>query len=205
MFVKFGLPVNTHMAGLYSGTMAKDLKPLAPAKLVPVMKTPDNVVVGDTLAMAETLAERHPDIAMWPADPAHRAFARWMVSEMHSGYAALRGDCPMNLAHSWADFTPSDAVLADVARIEDMWARARAMKPAGPWLFGDYSLADVFFAPVAARLAGYGLPLSDAARDYVMTHLRDPHFVEWRAEGAKVTYDPVPYDLPLTKADWPVS
>ncbi len=145
MFVNFHIPVNTTLVGLYSGTMAQDLAPLAPARLVPVMRTPDGVVVGDTLAMGETLAERHPDAGLWPTDPAARAMARWMTCEMHSGFNALRGDCPMQLLGVVQDFAPSDAALADVARIEDLWSRARAEHGAdGPWLFGAYSLADVF-------------------------------------------------------------
>ena len=163
MFVNFDISVNTTRVGLYSGTMAQDLAPLAPARLVPVMRTPEGVVVGDTMAMGETLAERHPEAGLWPADPAARAMARWMVSEMHSGFNALRGDCPMQLLGVVQDFTASDAVLADVARIEDLWARARTEHGAdGPWLFGACALADVFYAPIAARLAGFGLMADQA-------------------------------------------
>ena len=78
MMEKFNLPYRAHLVGLYSGTMAADLAALAPVRLVPAMRTPDGTVVGESLAMAETLAERHPDAAMWPADPAARATARWL-------------------------------------------------------------------------------------------------------------------------------
>lgn len=74
MFEAFGIPVRTHLVGLYSGTMALDLAEVSPARLVPAMKTPDGIAVGDTLAMAETLAERHPEAGLWPGDPADR---RW--------------------------------------------------------------------------------------------------------------------------------
>ena len=204
MFEKFGLPVRTHMVGLYAGTMAEDLAPLAPARLVPVMRTPDGVVVGETLAMAETLAERHPDAGLWPADPTARARARWLVSEMHAGFSALRSACPMQLLKVYEGFTPSDAVAADLARLETLWALARDNHgQSGPWLFGAYSLADVFFAPVAARIAGYDLPVSEAARTYVNTHLADPAFRAWRAEGLKLSYDPVPYAMNLPRKAWP--
>lgn len=204
MFEKFGLPSRVHMVGLYDGTMQADLADLAPARLVPVMRDADGVVVGDTLAMAETLAERHPEAGLWPADPAARALARWMVAEMHSGFGALRGDCPMQLLHRYKGFSPSEGVLADVSRIEELWATARARHgQGGPWLFGKYSLADVFYAPVAARIAGYGLPVGNAARDYVELTLSETAFRRWRALGLTKSYDPVPYDLDLPREAWP--
>lgn len=204
MFVKFGLPVNLHMVGLYDGTMADDLADLAPARFVPVLRTPEGIVVGDTLAMAETLAERHPDAGLWPADPAARGLARWMVAEMHSGFGALRGACPMQLLHRYRDFPVTQEVQADLARIETLWSLAQERHGGdGPWLFGAYSLADVFFAPVAARIAGYGLTVGAAAQAYVDAHLADPAFRDWRAEGLKKTYDPVPYAMDLPTAPWP--
>ncbi|MAM62731.1 glutathione S-transferase [Maritimibacter sp. UBA3975] len=204
MFEAFGLPVRTHMIGLYDGTMAKDLADLAPARLVPVMRTPEGMVVGETLAMAETLAERHPDAGLWPADPAARALARWMVAEMCAGFSALRGACPMQLLHQYEGFAVSDAVQADLTRIETLWALARERHGAdGPWLFGAYSLADVFYAPVAARIAGYALPVRTQAQAYVATHLADPAFNAWRDEGLKKQYDPVPYAMDLPTKPWP--
>lgn len=204
MFEKFGIEMREHMVGLYSGTMAEDLVPLAPARLVPVMRTQEGVVIGDTLAMAETLAERHPDAGLWPADPAARAMARWLVAEMHSGFTALRGACPMQLLQVYEGFEVSDAVRADLDRIEELWSLARAKFGGdGPWLFGEYSLADVFFAPVAMRITGYDLPVSDAARSYVAAHLADPAFRRWRAEGITISYDPVPYAMDLPSRDWP--
>ena len=193
MFAAFDIPVRLHEVGLYSGTMTADLAPLAPARLVPVMRTPEGTVVGDTLAMAETLAERHPDAGLWPADPSERALARWMVAEMHSGFGALRSECPMMLAHGWEGFEATRAVLADLERIESLWAAA----PGEGWLFGDYSLADVFYAPVAARIATYGLPVGEAARAYVSRHLEEPCFRAWREEGLRRSYDPMPYALDL--------
>lgn len=204
MLAKFNLPVRTHLVGLYAGTMAEDLAPLAPARLVPVMRDAAGTVIGDSLAMAETLAERHPEAGMWPKDSAARAFARWIVAEMHSGFGALRGDCPMQLLWQWDGFAPSQDVLADLERLQELWSRARAQFGAdGPWLFGQYSLADVFYAPVAARIAGYGLPVGPEAQAYVEQVLSDTQFRQWRAMGLTKTYDPMPYDLPLTRKDWP--
>ena len=203
MLHKFNLPYRAHMVGLYGGTMAQDMAALAPARLVPALRTPEGDVVGESLAMAETLAERHPEIAMWPSDPSARIRARWLCAEMVGGFSALRGDCSMQLVHVDADFEPSDAVKADLARIETLWAFAREKATSGPWLFGAYSLADAFYAPVCARIVGYNLPVSDATKAYCETTLTDPAFQQWRAEGLKETYDPFPYPPVGRTTPWP--
>ncbi len=204
MLEKFDLPYQIHMIGLYGGTMAEDMASLAPARLVPTLRTPEGVVVGESLAMAETLAERHPQAGLWPVDPAARAAARWLCAEMVGGFGALRGDCAMQLSHVWQGYTPSDGVLTDLARIETLWAHARAVSGAqeGP-LFGAYSLADVFYTPVAARIIGYGLPVSDASRAYCLYLLQDTALRQWRAMGLTVAYEPFPYPQDLTRGPWP--
>jgi glutathione S-transferase len=205
MFSKFGIDCNTHMVGLYSGTMAADMAHLAPARLVPCIQTPDGTVVAESIAMAETLAEQNPDAGLWPKDPAQRATARWLCSEMAAGFSALRGECAMQLSHVWQDFPVSDAVRADLDRIETLWRHARAVSGSETgWLFGDYSLAEVFYTPVAARIVGYGLPVSDAALSYCHKLLSDPAVQEWRREALTVSYDPEPYAQPLKKSDWPL-
>ena len=154
MLEKFGLPYRTTLIGLYSGTVADDMAPLAPARLVPTLRLPDGTVVSETVAMAETLHERHPEAAMWPADAAARATARWLMAEMAVGFSALRTACPMQLSHVNEGFAVSEAVAADLQRIEALWAHARGLAGDGPWLFGAYSLADAFYAPVCARIVG---------------------------------------------------
>ncbi|WP_170333438.1 glutathione S-transferase [Ruegeria arenilitoris] len=205
MLEKFDLPYRSHMIGLYSGTMAEDMSALAPARLVPALRLPDGMVVGESLAMAETLAERHPETGLWPTDPAARATARWLCAEMVAGFTALRGECPMQLKHCWQGFDPSPETLADLNRIETLWAHARAVSGAesGP-LFGYYSLADVFYTPVAARIIGYGLPVSDANRAYCVELLADTPVRQWRAMGLTLTYDPFPYALDLPSLPWPI-
>ncbi|WP_147107112.1 glutathione S-transferase [Tateyamaria sp. syn59] len=203
MLEKFGLPHHTHMIGLYSGTMAEDMAPLAPARLVPALKLPDGTVVGESLAMAETLAERHPEAGLWPEAPAARATARWLCAEMVGGFTALRSACPMQLNRVNQGFAVSDDVQRDLDRIETLWAHAAKFKTDGPWLLGAYSLADVFYAPVCARMVGYDLPVSEATRSYCMTTITDTAFQAWRAEGQKITYDPFPYDMGLPQGAWP--
>ena len=203
MLEKFNLPYETHLVGLYSGTMAADLAALHPARLVPVMRTPDGDTVGESLAIAETLAERHPEMEMWPTDTKLRMRARWLCAEMASGFGALRRECPMQLAHVYRGFGPSAEVVADIDRIETLWTGARDLSGSDGWLFGKYSLADVFFAPVAARIVGYDLPVSDHARSYCRRTISDPAFKQWREKGLRITYSPFPYaEFPPISA-WP--
>lgn len=203
MLQKFGLPFRTHAVGLYGGTMAADMAALAPARLVPALRTPEGEVIAETMASAETLAERHPDARMWPEDPAARIRARWLCAEMAAGFGALRGGCPMQLAHVETDFKATEAILADVARVQTLWAFAREKAGAGPWLFGTYSLADAFYAPVCARIIGYGLPVSETAHAYCLQSLRDADFQLWRAEALKSQYDPFPYPPAGGTKPWP--
>lgn len=204
LFEKFDIAAHSHMIGLYSGTMAQDMAHLAPARLVPAIRTPDGAVIGESLTIAETLAERHPDAGIWPADATARATARWLCAEMISGFSALRTDCPMQMLQCYSGYDASAAVRADLARIETLWAHARAISGAQKgWLFGAYSAADVFYTPVAARIVGYGLPVSASSRAYCEALLTDPAVQAWRTEAMKVSYDPMPYlqDLPATA--WP--
>ncbi|MCW1954428.1 MAG: glutathione S-transferase [Roseobacter sp.] len=201
----FGLPYRAHLVGLYAGTLAADLAPLAPARTVPVLVCEDGAVLFDSMAIAEELATRHPDAGLWPEAPKARALARSMVAEMHAGFQAMRGECPMQLYHQWVGFQPSEAVLKDLARLELLVSHAKTMATDGPWLFGDYSIADAFFAPLMARIAGFGLPVNSDVAAYMHTTLTDPAFRLWRAEGILVTYQPFPYPQPLEKRDWPIS
>lgn len=204
MLEKFDLPYDVTLVGLYSGTMQADLAHLPPARTVPVLQTADGHVVTDSMAMAETLVEENPSVGLYPRDPAARALARSITAEMHSGFGALRDACPMMLAFCYKGFEVSEAVRRDLARIDVLWSLARDRHGAvGPWLFGEYSLADVFYAPVAMRITAYDLPVSDAARTYVKTHLSDPAFMRWRTEGLKDHYDPWPYPSELARKPWP--
>lgn len=206
MLEKFGLAYNAHMVGLYSGTMQSDLAHLHPARTVPVLQTGGGHVVTDSLAMAETLVEENPDVNLYPKDPAARALARSITAEMHSGFGALRSTCPMMLSFCWDGFEAGADVKADLERIELLWDLARRRHGAdGPWLFGSYSLADVFYAPVAMRITAYGLPVSAQTQAYVQAHLNDPAFLKWRALAMQETHDPFPYDLGLARKEWPQS
>lgn len=204
LFEKFSIPVKVRTAVLYTDDLPRLLSDFAPARQVPAIRTPSGEVVGESIAIAETLAERHPDAGIWPADPAARMMARYMVAEMHAGFRDLRNDCPMNLLKSYQDSAPRPEVLADLARIETIWSRARDRFGAdGPWLFGRYSAADAFFAPVAARIAGYNLPVSEQAGAYVAAHLSDPSFRRWRAMGKAENLEQPSYRMAYAERPWP--
>lgn len=184
LFEKFGIACKTTFVDFSDKSVAEQLAKIAPARTVPTMVTPEGAIVSDSLAIAEELATRHPDAGFWPADPAARATARNLAAEMHSGFFALRNDCPMNLRLSYAEASPSEDVLKDLQRLEVIWEHARKNHGAeGPWLCGQYSIADVLFAPVAGRIAGYNLPIGDVAQAYIDTHLNDLAFRRWRAMG----------------------
>ncbi len=204
LFDAFGIPVKTHLARLYSDELPTMLRDYHPARTAPTMRTPDGVVVPETIAIAEELASRHPDAGLWPQDPTARAVARVVSAEMHAGFVALRSHCPMNLRVSYSDCAAPDTVLADLARLEVIWDWARDQTGSTtPWLCGDYSAADAMFAPVAARIAGYGLGVGPAAQSYVDAHLAHPSFRRWRAMGMVDLPDQPFYARDYPTRPWP--
>jgi glutathione S-transferase len=203
LFDAFGLPVKLHIARLYTDELPTLLKQFHPGKTAPTMRTPDGVVVPETIAIAEELASRHPEAGIWPADPKARAVARVLAAEMHAGFTALRNHCPMNLRVSYEDCAPPQAVLDDLKRLEVIWDWARAETGAKVWLAGEYSAADAFFAPVATRIATYNLPVSDRAMAYVQAHLAHPSFRRWRAMGLVDGADQEFYRRPYPLRPWP--
>jgi len=148
----------------------KRVAELSPAGKVPVL-VDGALALWDTLAIAEYLAERFPDRQLWPQQSAHRARARSICAEMHSGFSALRSDCPMNIEASLPDagaiaLRDKPRVRADLARIVEMWS-ALLREHGGPMLFGEFTIADAFYAPVVMRLETYCLPVPVAIREYM--------------------------------------
>lgn len=204
LFDAFGIPVRTRSARLYTKEFSSFLAEYFPARTVPVMRTPEGAVVPESLAIAEELASRHPEAGLWPSDPKHRAVARVLAAEMHAGFVALRNHCPMNLRVSYSDCQPTEAVLADLARLEEIWAWARReTRSTGPWLCGAYSAADAFYAPVATRIATYNLPVGPEAQAYVDAHLAYPSFRRWRAMGMIDGADQDFYRRDYPRRPWP--
>lgn len=206
LFAAFDIPVRVTMNEMYRDSFQQTLRAWAPARTVPVARAEDGALWSDSLAIAEALAERHPGAGHWPTDPRARALARSITAEMHSGFTALRGACPMNLRVRWTGFTPDAAVRADLARLETLWSLAResARGSDGPWLFGRYSAADAFYAPVAMRIAGYDLPVGTQARTYIEAHLAHGPLQKWRAEGEARDRTLSNYDMDLPTAPFPI-
>ena len=158
----------------------------SPSGLVPVLKDGD-LTIWDSLAICEYLAERQP--GLWPADPAARAQARAAAAEMHSGFASLRGECPMDLAAPPQVAELSEATHNDLRRLVALWSELLT-RYGGPFLVGPWSIADAFFTPVATRLRTYGVRLTDfgdtgACGAYAERLLEQPEFREWEAEVQK--------------------
>jgi glutathione S-transferase len=170
-----------------NGLTGAAIKPHSASGLVPALKDGD-LTVCDSLAICEYLAERFPDVGLWPSDPAARALARSAASEMHSGFASLRGECPMDLAAPIRVVDLSDGAHKDLRRIAELW-NALLDRFGGPWLGGsEWGIADAFFTPVATRLRTYGVRLSDfgdpgPGGQYAERLLERPEFLAWQADA----------------------
>lgn len=165
----------------------KNLRAVNPVGKVPVL-VDDGFPIWDTLAIAEYLAERFPEKHLWPQDAKARARARSVCAEMHSGFGALRNHCPMNIEASLPDtgrliWRDKPDVRADVARLCGMWSELLAAQQEGGLLFGEFSIADAFFAPVCMRLNTYGLPMPADLAAYVARVTALPGVQAWIREA----------------------
>ncbi len=116
---RFGLPYKTRLLDFNdTASVAEQLHDVAPARTVPTLVTPEGAIISESLAMAEELASRHSEAGVWPGDPLARATARTLAAEMHAGFTTLRNDCPMNMRLAYKGVEPSQALLADLARLE---------------------------------------------------------------------------------------
>ncbi|KPF54340.1 glutathione S-transferase [Novosphingobium capsulatum] len=153
---------------------------LAPSSgKVPILWDGD-AVVWDSLAIIDYLADKVGRDRFWPKDDAARAMARSMVAEMHSGYFALRGHMPMNIRRRQAQPEVRDDVRADIVRILQLWAEARArFGQGGPFLFGTFSAADIIYAPVVSRFVTYGVGVPGFAVAYMQALWEHPWMQAW--------------------------
>ena len=155
----------------------------SPSGCVPVL-IEGKTAIWDTLAIAEYLAEVFPEKHLWPADAAARAQARAVSAEMHSGFPDLRRELPMNLRRPVGAVPVSKGTLSDIDRIFKIWRGCREeWGRGGQFLFGDFSIADAFYAPVATRFRTYGLELDEIVGSYVEVIHRLPAFLEWQQEA----------------------
>ncbi len=157
------------------------------------------VTVWETLAILEYLAEKFPEKQLWPTDPAARAMARAVSSEIHAGFTALRNAAPMNLWRPHEALPVSPALEADLRRLCAVWNEARRrFGQGGPFLFGRFSNADAMFAPIATRIRTYGLPVDQVSAAYVETIHAMPSFRRWYEAALKETWL-----IAADEVDWP--
>jgi len=155
---------------------------VTPAGRVPVLHH-DGLVIWDSLAICEYVAELYPAANLWPADRAQRARARSVASEMHAGFVALRRDMAMDVIANKAGQGHTPEALADAHRVMEIWSDQLAIS-GGPFLFGSFTIADAMFAPVTTRFTTYGVELDATCRAYVDAVQALPAFVAWKRDAA---------------------
>jgi glutathione S-transferase len=191
----FAIPFKEIVIALGQETTRADILEYSPSARCPALIDGD-LVIWDSLAIIEYVAEKYPDRPIWPRDHAARAIARSMAAEMHAGFQGLRSHLPMNMrrAVQRRELTPEAA--ADVARIEAAWAAARERFGAGgDFLFGSFSAADAMFAPVVNRLHVYDVPVSTAARAYMEAIMALPAYRDWQRDAEAETLHIAKYEV----------
>lgn len=175
---------------------ADEFKAFCPSGLVPCLEDSD-ITVWDSLAITEYLAERH--MGVWPRDIAARTWARCATAEMHSGFSVIRDQCTMNCGVTVKMHNISDDLQADIRRIDELWCEG-IERFGGPFLAGDtFTAVDAFYAPVAFRVRGYGLPMSDVALSYVRKLLSIGAMMAWEEAALKETWREPSHEEDVTK------
>jgi glutathione S-transferase len=182
------IPFEEIFISLYTGAADKQrILDFSRAGKVPILIDGD-LAIWDSLAIIEYAAERFPEKRLWPEHPAQRAHARSVSAEMHSGFAALRNECGMNLHRPIRAVELSDDARANTARIEEIWADCRERYgKSGPYLFGAFSAVDAMFAPVVHRFRTYAVAVTKGTQSYMDTMMALPAFAEWTKAGLAET------------------
>lgn len=176
-----GIDFDEHRIALDTPDTAKQIAEFSAAGKVPVLLLGD-MAVWDSLAIAETLAERWPEKQLWPEDAAERAYARAVCAEMHAGFNHLRNCMPMNCRAMGRKVAIPDELGADIDRVIAIWSEChKRYGDRGGWLFGRFSIADAMYAPVVLRLRSYGINLPESAGFYPHRLLESPAMQEWLA------------------------
>jgi len=193
-----GVAFDEEVISLYVEGGREQILKHSPAGKVPVL-IDGEVRVWESLAILEYAAERFPGAGVWPSEPAARAHARAISAEMHAGFAALREECTMNFWRPPAKRALSAAAQANVARVQEIWTRARKSYGAGgPFLFGKFSAADAMYAPVVQRFVAYDVGVSAPVRAYMESMTALPAWREWRRAALRETWV-----IPKFEYDWP--
>lgn len=179
-----GIPFEEIRLPLDTVTFHREIPKYNAARRVPVLCHGDLRIV-DSLAIAEYLAEQFPQSQLWPADRESRALARSVCAEMHSSFLALRDAMPMNCRAVGRRVAMDGAVSENIERIRTLWRECRERHAdRGPWLFGVFSIADAFYAPVASRFRTYGVPCGEVEKAFVEHVLSQPAMRDWYTAAA---------------------
>jgi len=193
-----GIEFELTKVALFSPQMEQELESFYSNNKVPVLKS-DGEIIWDSLAILEFLAESYPELQGWPSDARARAVARSACAEMHSSFMDLRNELPMNCRRLFRSFKLSAATQHDVDRILSLWRYCRKhFASAGPWLFGEFSVADCMYAPVVLRLRGYDVQLDPVSAAYVKTVTDSPALQAWLAAARDE-----PEVIVQAEIDWP--
>ncbi len=172
----FQIPFQERLVKLGETTTAEQISRVSPSGWVPVL-VDGELTIWDSLAILEYLNEKYPDKKMWPREARFRARARSISNEMHSGFQAMRSIMSHHLKKTYTNFDWSGA-KADVARVKEIW-RSCLQESGGPFLFGDFTIADAMYAPVVNRFITYGIPIEDSIRGYVDAVRNLPAHQKW--------------------------
>jgi glutathione S-transferase len=193
-----GIPFEETVIPIYYPGSKEKFLARSPAGKVPILRD-DDVTVWESLAILEYLAEKLPDAALWPRNPAARAHARAIASEMHAGFVPLRRHLPMNMARPVMRRELPAEVQANVRRIDAMWTDCRTRcRGDGAFLFGAFGAADAMYAPVVARFHTYAVEVGAVAQAYMQAMMALPAWSEWRTAALAE-----PWVLAEDEVDWP--
>ena len=182
-----GIAFDEEVIPLYDGSKDRILAH-SPAGKVPVL-IDGAIRVWESLAILEYVAEKFPNAGLWPSDPAARAHARAISTEMHAGFVALRSECGMVMWRPPRAKDLSDDAKANIARIQALWADARSRFGAGgPFLFGRFCAADAMYAPVVSRFESYAIDVTAPVKAYMEAMIALPAWQEWRRAAMNETW-----------------
>jgi glutathione S-transferase len=193
-----GIAFDETLISLEAADFKTRVKAMSSAGRVPVL-VDGEIVIWESLAILEYLADKFPAASLWPGEARARAHARAVASEMHAGFVPLRRHLPMNVRRPVKPRALDDGAAADVARIDAIWRECRAKFGAGgAFLYGAFSAADAMYAPVVSRLHTYAVEVSPIARSYMSAVMALPAWSEWREAARRE-----PWVLPHDEVDWP--
>jgi glutathione S-transferase len=193
------IPFEEILIPLYEPGSSERILKYSPAGKVPVLLDGDDLV-WESLAILEHLAERFPEANLWPADTRARSFARCAATEMHGGFQPLRQNCTMNMWLPPKARPQPPEVLANVKRIETLWAECRTrFGNGGPFLFGTFGNADAMYAPVVSRFHTHGLTVGPGTRAYMDAVMALPAWQEWHDAAMKESWV-----MQHNEPDWPM-